>query len=278
VPEPTVITLYTHRGQPVEYPMPQGKCTFNLSDGPGVSWAGFTWNPITGCLHGCTYCYARAIATNGRFKKAFPAGFTPLFHPERLNAPFNTPVPAKHVDDPAFHRVFVCSMADMFGKWVPPEWIDQVLAIEHGNPQWQYLHLTKFPTGYVGRTMPPTAWVGTSVDEQKRVRIAEDAMRQVNDVELKWLSLEPLLEPLQFTDLTMFGWVVIGAQTRTNQPGGSVPAFAPPLEWVLRLTDQAREAGCRVHWKPNLRTVAGIDSVPWVDEYPDAMEVSPCGR
>jgi protein gp37 len=270
------ITLYTHRGEAVEYPMPQGKCTFNLSDGPGVSWAAWTWNPITGCLHGCNYCYARAIATNGRFAKAFPAGFTPLFHRERLNAPFNTQVPMKHLDDPAYRRVFVCSMADMFGKWVPTDWIRQVLALEGGNPQWEYLHLTKFPDGYVDLTLPATAWAGTSVDEQNRVRIAERAMRQVTNVKVKWLSLEPLRERLEFTDLSMFDWLVIGAQTRTNQPGGSVPAFAPPLEWVLRLTDQAHEAGVRVHWKPNLRAVDGIDQVAWVDEYPDQM-LTGCG-
>ena len=23
---------------------------------------GFTWNVVTGCLHGCSYCYARKIA------------------------------------------------------------------------------------------------------------------------------------------------------------------------------------------------------------------------
>lgn len=272
----TAITLYTHRGEAVDYSLPQGKPKFNLSDGPGVSWAAWTWNPITGCLHGCNYCYARAIATNGRFKRAFPAGFTPLFHPERLDAPRNTTIPAKYAGDPAYRRVFVVSMGDMYGRWVPQEWIDQVHAAELASPRWEYLKLTKFPNRYVGLPMPPNAWVGTSVDEQNRVRIAEEAMRQVTDVKVKWLSLEPLRELLKFTDLSMFDWLVIGAQTRTNQPGGSVPAFAPPLEWVLRLTDQAHEAGVRVHWKPNLRAVAGIDQVAWADEYPDQI-VAGCG-
>lgn len=266
--EPTTVTLYTHLGEAVEYPLPQGKCTFNLSDGPGVSWAGWTWNPITGCLHGCNYCYARAFATNGRFKRAFPAGFTPLFHPERLDAPRNTTIPARHAGDPAYERVFVVSMGDMYGRWVPQEWIDRVHAAEQASPRWEYLHLTKFPARYVGLPMTPNAWVGTSVDEQNRVRIAEDAMREVNGVKVSWLSLEPMRERLDFDDLSMFNWVVIGAQTRTSQPTGSVPAFAPPLEWVLRMTDQAHEAGCAVHWKPNLHSVAGIDMVPWVDEYP----------
>ena len=64
--------------------------------------------------------------------------------------------------------------------------------------------------------------------------------------------MEPLLAPLQFTDLSMFDWIVIGAQSATRQPEGYVKEFAPPFEWVLSIVAQAREAGCRVYLKPNL--------------------------
>lgn len=265
-PEPTMLTLYTHKGDPVPYPKPSGKATFNSTPGAGISWANWSWNPVTGCLHGCDYCYARELATSERLKNAYPAGFTPLFHEERLDAPANTVIPAEHRDDPAWHRVFVCSMADLYGRWVPQEWIDRVHASMLASPQWQYILLTKFPDRYVGLDMPPGAWVGTSVDEQKRVRIAERAFRQLPDGVIKWLSLEPLREPLEFTDLSMFDWVVIGAQTETRQPSGTVPAFAPPFEWVARLVAQAREAGCRVHLKPNL--VNGKPGMQLPDEYP----------
>jgi hypothetical protein len=77
------------------------------------------------------------------------------------------------------------------------------------------------------------------------------------DPRVKWLSLEPLLAPLEFTDLSMFDWVVIGSQSATEQPKdiaetGYVPEFAPPFEWVSRIVAQAREAGCKVYLKPNL--------------------------
>lgn len=271
--EPVMLTLHTYTGQPVQYRKPQGKATFNDSKGDGVSWAARTWNPVTGCLHGCPHCYARAIATNGRFSHAFPAGFEPLFHPERLDAPANTRIPRKHLDDPAQKRVFVVSMGDLFGRWVPQEWIDQVLAAERGNPQWQYIHLTQFPDRYVGLDLPEGAWIGTSVIRQNQVRIAERSLPQLDRNRVRtWLSLEPLLEPLQFNDLSMFDWIVIGARTATSQPGcGRVPAFAPPAEWVLRITDQALEAGCRVHWKPNLRHNPGVTGDlggRWYDQYP----------
>ena len=76
----------------------------------------------------------------------------------------------------------------------------------------------------------------------------------------------PLKEPLEFDDLSMFDWVVIGAQTETRQPSGVVPAFAPPFEWVARIVLQAREAGCKIHLKPNLLTGPGMQ-LP--NEYPN---------
>lgn len=239
---------------------------FNETTGEGISWAAWSWNPVTGCLHGCDYCYARAIAH--RFTDGFPVGFTPLFHHERLDAPANTTIPAVHRNDPAYRRVFVCSMADLYGRWVPDEWIAQVHASMLATPWWEYLLLTKFPARYVGLDLPPSAWVGTSVDEQKRVRIAEDAFRKIEGVKVKWLSLEPLREPLEFDDLSMFDWVVIGAQTETRQPDGTVDAFMPPWEWVCRITAQAKAAGCAVHWKPNL-----LNGKPGValNEYPGGV-------
>jgi protein gp37 len=276
---PAMLTLYTHDGKPFQYPEPKSKATFNQTPGEGISWAAWSWNPVTGCLHGCDYCYAREIATKQSYAPYFPAGFTPLFHTERLEAPANTALPPAHRNEEQpchpygcpYRRVFVCSMADLFGRWVPDEWISQVLGSCAGNPQWEYLFLTKFPSRYVGLELPSTGWIGTSVDEQKRVRIAEDAFRKIDGVKVKWLSLEPLREPLEFSDLSMFDWVVIGAQTETRQPDGTVKAFAPPFEWVARITLQALEAGCKVHHKPNLlgATSPQLPGMRLLDEYPE---------
>lgn len=273
--EPVMLELRTHTGAIVPYRKPKAPATFNESTGEGVSWAGWTWNPITGCLHGCDFCYARDIANH--YPAAFPAGFEPLFHEERLAAPVNTRIPKKHRDNPDYGRVFVVSMGDMFGRWVPREWIDPILDVETANQQWEYLHLTRFPERYPELQLPPTAWAGTSVDEQNRVGRAERAFEAVpaGAVKVRWLSLEPLKADLRFRNLSMFDWIVIGAQTPTNQPGvGRVKGFLPPLEWVLRLTDQAEEAGARVHWKPNLAKVPGIDQHRWRNEYPQGVQVS----
>jgi protein gp37 len=248
------VTVVTHAGAMKDYPLPKGKPHFNITNDQ-VGWAKWTWNPVTGCLHNCPYCYAREGAVvNENLAKFYPFGFEPTFYEHRLSAPRNTVVPKEAETDPRWRRVFVSSMGDLFGKWVLDDWIDRVFASCINNPQWDYLFLTKFPQRYVGLTLPPTAWMGTTVDDQYRVKIAEEAFRKIEGVRLKWLSLEPLLAPLEFSDLSMFDWVVIGSQSATEQPGpvGHVPAFAPPFEWVARLTAQAHEAGCKVFHKANL--------------------------
>ena len=229
----------------VSYPEPKGKHQFNRTN-DAVDWASWTWNPVTGCLHGCKYCYAREIAY--RFAETYPIQFAPLFLHERLDAPINTKPGTARAQD---GRVFVCSMADLFGEWVPQKWIDSVLDATLAAPEWEYLFLTKFPQRYRRINLPPKAWFGASVDIQKRVKITEKAMPEL-DVAVRWISVEPMLEPLVFNDLSWCDLLVIGAQSETNQPDGFAPAFAPPLEWVIDLIAQARAAGVPVYLKPNL--------------------------
>jgi protein gp37 len=73
---------------------------------------------------------------------------------------------------------------------------------------------------------------------------------------VKFVSSEPLLEPLQFSKLELFDWIIIGSQSKTTQ----VPAKQPDRRWVFELMTQAYDAGCKVYCKPNLK--AGIKEYP----------------
>lgn len=231
-----------------------GTAVFNSQkDNDNIEWARWSWNPVTGCLHNCNYCYARDIAA--RF---YSQGFTPTFLPERLSAPRNTKPPklpedASQTDQIGYRNVFVCSMADLWGKWVPSEIIRLVLREIVEQDQWTYLLLTKFPARYeeFATELPPNTWVGTSVDQQHAVHRAQKAFKKLSDAGhrgVRWLSVEPMLEPLSFDSLEMFDWVVIGGASASTQ----TPEFRPPFDWIVDLYQQARSAGCKVYFKTNL--------------------------
>lgn len=205
-----------------------------------IEWSLWSWNPVTGCKQGCTYCYARDIAN--RF---FPEKFEPTFHPDRLDAPKNTPTPSG--TDGNAMNVFVCSMADLFGEWVPQEWIDQVVEAVRDNPQWNFLFLTKNPSRLIDIEWPQNAWVGTTVDIQPRVEPAKEAFRKINAT-VKFLSCEPLKEMLDFGDMSMFDWLIVGGQSKSS----GEPEFQPEWRWVESLISQARLSGLKIYFKPNL--------------------------
>ena len=121
-----------------------------------IEWCQWTWNPVTGCKHGCPYCYARGIAR--RFPKAFPNGFEPTFHESRLDEPEKLKKPA---------HIFAVSMGDLFGEWVPKEWIERVVGVIHGCPQHTFTVLTKNPRRavdwFADKPSPRNLMIGTSI-------------------------------------------------------------------------------------------------------------------
>ena len=223
-----------------------------------IDWAKWSWNPFTGCWGPggtaekparCPYCYAKEQSE--RFPAIWPKGFDPDFHEHRLEAPTNTKIPAAKVNEPGINNVFLGSMTDFFGDYIPKDWIDRVFDKVKKSPQWTYLILTKNPQRVREfLPFPENVWVGTTVDIQARVQPAEDAFQDI-DATVKYLSCEPLLEPLTFSRLDLFDWVIIGAQSKTT----TQPEFQPQYEWVRSLIDQAHRAGCKVYCKPNLRPI-----------------------
>ena len=223
--------------------------TFNSQDNDSIEWAKWTWNPVTGCLHGCDFCYARDIA-NYRF----PQKFAPTFLPERLAAPRNTHVPKDANSDISYRNVFVCSMADLWGKWVPTEIIEYVLQEVRANQQWNFLFLTKFPARYeeFAGKLPRNCWMGTTVVEQANVERAEKAFTKLvkaGHEGVRWLSVEPMFERITFNQPDLFHWFVTGGASKSSQ----TPAFVPPSEWVAHLHDQVQKVGGAFYMKTNIR-------------------------
>jgi protein gp37 len=95
--------------------------------------------------------------------------------------------------------------------------------------------------------VPENVWMGATVDLQARVKATEEGFANVNS-KVRWLSCEPMLEPLRFQHLDRFDWLVIGGASRTSK----TPDWSPPFVWIVDLVKQARDAGVKVYFKTNI--------------------------
>jgi protein gp37 len=224
-------------------------CTARMNiTNQNISWAMFSWNPVSGCLHNCGYCYARAKAENPFYASGFPTQFKPTFYPARLSAPSRTRIPAAQRSNPGARRVFVCSMADLFGSWIPADWITAIIDTCAAAPQFDFLFLTKNPEKYLEFEFPVNCWLGATADTQHRADVAVDIFSQISG-RIKFLSCEPLLERLDFPNhgLSALDLVIIGAlKGSENSPR------QPQWAWVEHIITQAAAVDCRYVFKPNL--------------------------
>jgi protein gp37 len=99
-------------------------------------YAGWIWNPVTGCLNSCPQCLQRTIAEADRLSNSL--GFDPLLRHDRLMEPSKTVFPFMS-QDPKDWRVLVCNEGDLFGEWVPDHWIEKVIEATKDGPFFRYL-------------------------------------------------------------------------------------------------------------------------------------------
>ena len=245
-----------------------------MGDKTKIDWADATWNPVTGCLHGCEYCYARRIAERFSTEKQYeqykrpydpvldvpmrmvrtkpepyPYGFKPTFHRYKLDEP-------QHWKKP--RNIFVCSMADLFGEWVPLEWIQQVFEACEAAPQHRYLFLTKNPKRYIELQLegklPKQHWYGTSVtrkDDRDFFSLGYNT----------FISIEPILESFSYRQMVQ-PWAILGAET-----GNRKDKIVPKKEWITELVDYYSKFGyTKFFMKDSLCSLMGADfrqEFPW---------------
>lgn len=220
-----------------------------------IEWTDTTWNPVVGCRKvsaGCKFCYAErmsarlaSMAISAERKSGGPsagrkANYKKVVGKNRRWTGGIELVEAA-LGDPGKWRsprtVFVNSMSDLFHEDVPLEYIQRVFAVMNENPQHVFQVLTKRPERTAALdselTWTENIWMGTSI-EDKRVAGRLKELRKVS-AKVRFLSLEPLLGPLENLRLKKIHWVIVG--------GESGPKARPmDPKWVESLRDQCLEA------------------------------------
>ncbi len=276
-----------------------------------IEWCDYTWNPVTGCYHGCEYCYARRIAHRFARKEwqckncivapncsgmvatnvcGGVSNYTQYNQIHDLNHPVTTFYPGKKVSpypfefEPTFHRyrlrepgkrnkptkIFVSSMGDLFGDWVPEEWIREVIHAVWKYNQHNFMFLTKNPKRYKEFIWPDNCWLGTSLSSSKYIDRAWELLKLPKKYNT-FMSIEPLLGPVNLNkyeillknwrDKLTIGkyidWIIVGAQTG---PG----AVKSSKEWIELIIEQCKRAEVPLFLKDNLEWPEKIQEWPEV--------------
>ena len=241
-----------------------------------IEWTESTWNPVAGCTvisPGCTNCYAMRMAA--RLSAMGQEKYANTTRVSARRAKWNGRVNLDDlsVDLPRKWKkgrlIFVNSMSDLFHENVPFEFVQRVFRTMNETPQHTYQVLTKRAV-LLEELSPrliwtPNIWMGVSVENSDYLwRI--DHLRRSN-ADVKFLSLEPLLGPLDKLNLENIDWAIAGGE---SGPG------ARPMEadWVRSIRDQYLRAGVAFHFKQwggvnKKKTGRLLDGRTW-DDWPKA--------
>lgn len=211
-----------------------------MSVSSDIEWTDATWNPVTGCTKispGCANCYAETFAERFRGvpKHPYEQGFDLRIWEDRLALPLSWKKPK---------RIFVNSMSDLFHKDVPLEYVQRVFAVMREAHWHQFQILTKRHERLLELnselTWAPNIWMGVSVENQDYVHRI-DYLRQT-DAQTKFLSIEPLIGPINSMNLSGIDWVIVGGESGRR-------CRSVNEEWIASIRDQCQVAGVPFFFK-----------------------------
>lgn len=206
-----------------------------------IEWTEMTWNPTVGCTKispGCKYCYAETMARRLKAMgmRGYENGFRLTLIPERLDEPLRRKKPTVY---------FVNSMSDLFHEKVPFDYVRQVFDVMKRAPQHTFQVLTKRAERMAefcrGVTVPSNVWLGVSVENRKHGLSRIPVLRDL-DAQVRFLSIEPLIEDLGRIELTGVHWVIVGGES-----GSKARPMRP--EWVASIKQQCDAAGVAFFFK-----------------------------
>jgi protein gp37 len=245
-----------------------------MSANSKIEWTDATWNPVRGCTKispGCLHCYAETFAERWRGVPGHPfeQGFDLRLVPEKLGDPLRWGTSRK---------IFVNSMSDLFHEGVSDDYIVSVARVMTAANWHTYQVLTKradrLQKLLKGKLRfvaeQPHIWWGVSVENQKHGLPRINLLRK-SPAQVRFLSVEPLLENLGPVNLDGINWVIVG--------GESGPGARPmDIRWVRDIHAQCRRAKVAFffkQWGGVRKSEAGreLDGQTY-DEFPQPREAT----
>jgi len=206
-----------------------------------IEWTDESKNPVKGiCPVGCSYCYAIG------FYKRFKWNPEIRFEPKVLDEIKKTKKPCKF---------FVGSTIDLFHPKVKEEWRKQILETIKKCPHHIFQILTKLPQNLSLEKYPDNLWIGISCDGINKSPFNHIERLYIADVNIKFLSLEPYLQPINPFMLSNFDWVIVGGQTGNKK-------FVPPKIWIDKIIKECRNYKIPVFVKDNCYYPKTIQEFP----------------
>ena len=204
-----------------------------MATNSSIEWTDSTWNPVTGCTKvspGCKHCYAETFAERWRGIPGHPyeQGFDLRIWHDRLRLPLSWKRP---------RMIFVNSMSDLFHERISVDFLRDVFGVMAEASWHTFQVLTKRADRMAELASrlpwPPNVWMGVSVETERYLGRA-DRLRRV-PAAVRFLSVEPLLGPIEEMDLDRIDWVIVGGE---SGPG------ARPMDpaWVLTIRDICRRS------------------------------------
>ena len=205
-----------------------------------IEWTESTWNPVTGCTKispGCKHCYAERMSNRleAMGQPNYVNGFQLTVHEHVLEMPLRWRKP---------QIILVNSMSDLFHEDVPLEFILKVFDVMTRASHHQFQVLTKRSERLLELSprLPWSlnVWMGISVENSDYLFRIEH-LRQT-DAKIKFVSLEPLLGPIQDLDLDDIDWVIAGGES------GPKARLMDP-DWVRKIRIQCLSANVPFFFK-----------------------------
>lgn len=254
-----------------------------------IQWTDKTWNPVRGCTKvspGCDNCYAMRQAHRMNHPGGAYEGLTRIISGRpQWNGKTRT-VPGL-LDQPLRWQkpcmIFVNSMSDLFHPEIPGDFIADVFWTMEKANQHVFQVLTKRPERmanwldfHYASGAPRNVWLGASAEDQDAFDRAIGPLKRTN-ASIRWLSLEPLIAPIDIGQNDWLDWVVVGGESGPRSRECKVLWIESVVidckEWGIPVF--VKQLGARPvvstdsHVTLNLRHAKGGD----ISEWPDFLQV-----